>query len=518
MSILAGPKTSAWVVAGFVIGALAACENTSSIYRTVSLDQGTSVVTDAKQRVVTNTKAGENEIFYGRNKPDRIVCAEPSPDVTQALSTALSIAVETAKAGSGSLGVSTSASVAQLGERLATIQLLRDELADLCRSYANGAVSTTTYTLRLSRLDQKMVTLLMGEMAAGAFGRELAGLGGTSQAATDRVGSPAEIEKARLDVEEQIQKIATLKDEIAAAKAAEEDVGAKETQLVTEEKELERRNRLLLALLRQSASAFAQSTAAGGIGVVAAHGQAANSATLISLQQNFLDQDDLGTLLAACISSLDARVNLNQEENARLASISAELESLTRARTDALRKYTQTQALIPAREASLGDAKDGLARLSPDARAEDRKAASDEIRKLENELAALRAAAQQAQVEMSEGDTRIAQALEQRAGIIGGEGLSKLGVWCSGAMPALRQAIDHRFDAVAALREKQALQHAETLRARLQVCGQLLIGQDPAKLPEEVKTACTRLLADAPATTPPSAPVTPVTVTPAPGT
>ncbi len=272
MSILAGPKTSAWVVAGFVIGALAACENTSSIYRTVSLDQGTSVVTDAKQRVVTNTKAGQNEIFYGRNKPDRIVCAEPSPDVTQALSTALSIAVETAKAGSGSLGVSTSASVAQLGERLATIQLLRDELADLCRSYANGAVSTTTYTLRLSRLDQKMVTLLMGEMAAGAFGRELAGLGGTSQAATDRVGSPAEIEKARLDVEEQIQKIATLKDEIAAAKAAEEDVGAKETQLVTEEKELERRNRLLLALLRQSASAFAQSTAAGGIGVVAAHG------------------------------------------------------------------------------------------------------------------------------------------------------------------------------------------------------------------------------------------------------
>ena len=141
------------------------CANLNSIYRTTDFDRGTSVVTDAKQRLIINRESKPDEYFVGRRNPDRIVCAEPSPDVANSVSTALSLAIQSAgQTGNigGSLGLSSTTAIAQLGERIATIQLLRDELADLCRSYANGAVSATSYTLRLSRLDDKMVTLLMG--------------------------------------------------------------------------------------------------------------------------------------------------------------------------------------------------------------------------------------------------------------------------------------------------------------------------------------------------------------------
>ena len=172
---------------GIIAGLVSACgANHWAVYRTVNLDDNESLVTDASQRVITNTKVEEDDIFYGRIRPNRIVCAEPSPDVAQAISQALSASVEAAltrgditASGSAALGMSTANSIVQLGERLATIQLLRDELSNLCRSYANGAVSQTSYTLRLSKLDKKMVTLLLAEFSAGAFGRTLAAIGGS---------------------------------------------------------------------------------------------------------------------------------------------------------------------------------------------------------------------------------------------------------------------------------------------------------------------------------------------------
>ena len=152
------------------------CSSGSAIFRQTEIDAGgKSVVLDAEQRLVFNMAARKDENFSGRNDPVRIVCPEPSPDVAKAISSALSGTLKATVAsyggGEGQFASSAAETIVQLGERLATIQLLRDELADLCRSYANGAVSVTTYTIRLSKLDKKMVTLLVAASAASAATR-----------------------------------------------------------------------------------------------------------------------------------------------------------------------------------------------------------------------------------------------------------------------------------------------------------------------------------------------------------
>src|SRR5204862_6868923 len=84
-------------------------------------------------------------------------------------------------------------SLAQLTNRLATIQLLRDGLYRACEAYANGAVSEITYAIMLSRFDKLMVTLLTGELVAGNFGQSLAVLGtGSSGGAGAGAGKVAE--------------------------------------------------------------------------------------------------------------------------------------------------------------------------------------------------------------------------------------------------------------------------------------------------------------------------------------
>jgi hypothetical protein len=75
---------------------------------------------------------------------------------------------------------SLTASVAQLGERLASIQLMRDKMYRACEAYGNGAINSTTYTAVMARFDKTMTSLLSSELAAGAFGRELASLGGSA--------------------------------------------------------------------------------------------------------------------------------------------------------------------------------------------------------------------------------------------------------------------------------------------------------------------------------------------------
>ena len=74
----------------------------------------------------------------------KIVCTEPSPDVATAVSRAIA---ENAAVTAHGQGVSeafhyqTAQTIAQLGKRFATIQLLRDELYNLCLAYANGQLS-----------------------------------------------------------------------------------------------------------------------------------------------------------------------------------------------------------------------------------------------------------------------------------------------------------------------------------------------------------------------------------------
>tara|TARA_R110000772_G_scaffold267933_2_gene393299 strand:+ start:69819 stop:71780 length:1962 start_codon:yes stop_codon:yes gene_type:complete len=327
-----------WLVIAAALTA-SACENANSIFRTINFNDGQSYVTDAKQRVIINTAIYDEDEFYGRVKPKRIVCAEPSPDVAQAFSAALSLAVSVASKGDGSLGYSSASAVGQLVERIATIQLLRDELADLCRSYANGAVTNTTYTLRLSRLDKKMVTLLMGEMSAGAFGRNLAVIQASGASTTATKGSPEDIKNARDSLDAAVaakkaedEKLNNVPDgDEAALKQHRESVDAAALVVAARSEDLR-------TLLAKSASTF---TSAGGDGQPGTISGRINdtlalaSGNIVRLQSNYLAEDDLGTLLAACIGATDLKEKGGRkgspiqnviDENKSLATHREELE------------------------------------------------------------------------------------------------------------------------------------------------------------------------------------------------
>jgi hypothetical protein len=306
-----------WLLAAIVAAFLAtACDKTNreaSIFRDqdfTNAGRAGYLVTDAKQRVVFNVPNNRAPAPADKTAQDRIVCAEPSPDVSQALSEALklALAVKVETQGEGSLGVdrSFSHSIAQLGERLAVIQLLRDKMFRACEAYANGAVQASGYTLMLARLDKTMTTLLSAEMVAGAFGRSLAQLGG--EAGTGGV-DPDELEKAKTGVTEAAKEL-----QEAGSKTYEDDAdNKKRTAAVSAAaKNLQDANLKLFALelgsARTSAAGTALLTSVGkieeGTGSKDASGTIPGS--IVNLHRNYLDDHGLEPLIDACVVAMDA--------------------------------------------------------------------------------------------------------------------------------------------------------------------------------------------------------------------
>ena len=166
------------------ISLLAAACSGSTIHEIENLGRDKTLVTSTDVRVINRIPV--RAFGNGRVIPESISCAEPSPDVAKAVSESfnLSGSFETGFAGPGvspnvaaAMVNARSEAIAQLTQRLATIQLLRDGLYRACEAYANGAINSTTYAVILSRFDDTMVTMLMGELAAGNFGGRMAGLG-----------------------------------------------------------------------------------------------------------------------------------------------------------------------------------------------------------------------------------------------------------------------------------------------------------------------------------------------------
>lgn len=121
-----------------------------------SFDKVKGITTTAEYRLVREQE-GPNG--------NRIVCTEPSPDIAKAISEAL-------KASGSSNGVSAALefqrneSIAQLGKRYATVQLLREMMYRDCELYGNGIINQVEYAMKLSRFDAMVVTLLGIEMAS----------------------------------------------------------------------------------------------------------------------------------------------------------------------------------------------------------------------------------------------------------------------------------------------------------------------------------------------------------------
>jgi hypothetical protein len=179
------------VLACACLALLAGCTNKGDIFRTTSLDAGHSLVTDARQRVVTNVAVTHDQDWRGHVTSNRVVCAEPSPDVAVALASSTQLGASfgyQAATGSGAFSKNQAEGLAQIAERTATIQLLRDGLYRACEAYANGALSSTEYAMVLSRLDEAVISLRSIEVAGGAFGAAGAAIAasteGTAEAAS----------------------------------------------------------------------------------------------------------------------------------------------------------------------------------------------------------------------------------------------------------------------------------------------------------------------------------------------
>lgn len=305
-----------------------------------------TTTTEADDRVVMASTPQRPPVNGAPVIPNQIFCAEPSPDVAKAVSSASQAAVSAQvnatqpqsgtaieAAGTVAAGRSRAEALAQLAERLATIQLLRDGLYRACEAFANGAVGPISYALMLSRYGDTMVTLLGSEMAAGAFGRQLSALGtgadGSAQAslaqarqAADQVTATQtrirELEQQRTQVVEDIAAQTGVAGVAAAAalnQATPEAAGQRAEALEKVRQQEQRKQQIdaELAGLRvrlqsdQAAQAMtaarAQTLVQGG--AITGTQRSTNAGdVLLAMQRNYLRDGDLSAMTLACITAL----------------------------------------------------------------------------------------------------------------------------------------------------------------------------------------------------------------------
>jgi hypothetical protein len=284
------------------------------------------ITTDAQMRVVTNSEIGPDS-RPGIVDPIRLVCSEPSPDVAAVFANSLSASLSVFAKGSGSLSNNSIGALAQLVERTATIQLLRDKMYQTCLTYANGGMTRTTYSLVMAELDETIVTMLMSENAAGAFGRSLAVLGVEASGETNAeiVGLPdaaadvADLADALRDSQSKVvQAEATLAEKKAAvvndeAPTEDESKAIKEADAAVASARKERDE--LLKKLQSRAATMAKTS--GKVSSAAAGGGITNTPdpliaqTLAEMHDQYLTNDFSDSLVSACLIEMAVAPSAN---------------------------------------------------------------------------------------------------------------------------------------------------------------------------------------------------------------
>lgn len=313
--------------------ALAACsERPMDIDRTFAMTPPVAHGTGAKTRLITTTEPGAGS-EHGRVVPRQIVCAEASPDTASSISSAMTAAFSgsgssqgqgiSAQA-AGEFGKAVAESLVQLGERTATIQLLRDGYHRACEAYANGAITDITYALIISRLDEVMVTMMTGELAAGAFGRKLAATSGN--AGTSRGDGAASVAAATEAVNSAVADLNTATAQSAKADKDLTDFDAanrppdpnKQPERARLNQEAQTKKTALAARQQQLAAAEAQLQRAqlGSSGTLASQrGEAAGGINaspdpqiaekLVEMYDRFMEGNPLKKMVVACVTALD---------------------------------------------------------------------------------------------------------------------------------------------------------------------------------------------------------------------
>lgn len=182
---------------GLITGlALAVGACTEAEWRSINRDfnptHGNSKLIDAKQRALISVKRPliGADGKYVRDGKDGIVtsvtfCAEPSPDALQATASALAGAGSASKEAveaAFNLSISGSESVASIGLRTQTIQLLRDSYYRLCEAYLNDGLDSIGYDVLQRRVQNQIIALLAVEQLTGAVVASQAALSTSSSA------------------------------------------------------------------------------------------------------------------------------------------------------------------------------------------------------------------------------------------------------------------------------------------------------------------------------------------------
>ncbi|MEM7425251.1 MAG: hypothetical protein AAF441_04105 [Pseudomonadota bacterium] len=162
---------------------VAGCDQSGTIFKQLDINDGVGVSLDARQRTVLVKEKG------GPNKSRRdIVCSEPSPDaiVAAASAVAANVAVrgggQNPGAGGGGFSRSFAETMASIGLRTQTIQLLRDQLFRACEAYMNGAIGRFQYNAIVNNMDRVIVSTLAVDGLAASPVAPAAGIGANANA------------------------------------------------------------------------------------------------------------------------------------------------------------------------------------------------------------------------------------------------------------------------------------------------------------------------------------------------
>jgi len=354
----------AWLVVGFMLLLQGCAIAPTATLRKESLPNHDFIATDSRLRVIATS---EQSIFSttGLVDPKNIMCTEPSPDVATTIANSFGVGASIMGQGAASLSAQQVEGLVQLGERTAAIQLLRDKMYQTCVAYANGAISGTTYSLLMSRLDDSIVTLSLADGAAGAFGRKLAGIGGEASAKAD--ASLTGLPNALSTIDDQAKKLAAANMKVDdAAKAlqshtASQPVAGKEDDYKAETARLQaalttaKAERDALVQIMQS-TARSASEASGKISQLQAGGglsPAPNAEILRDMQADFLLTDIGRDVTHTCMVELGLRGDT--QTGAELKELTHHLEQLFLEEPSGLSGSNYAGAILRSRNTLLTD-------------------------------------------------------------------------------------------------------------------------------------------------------------------
>lgn len=213
------------------------------------IDANLRAIISARRDVIGNDgfpKIGRD----GKPVTDLAICAEPSPDALKATASAFGVDLSD---GEG-LSASAAQSVASIGLRTQTIQLLRDAYYRLCEAYLNDGIDTIAYDVLQRRFQSQIIAFLAVEQLTGAVKADQVAL---TTAAAAQAGAQAELIAEALKGAE--KELSQLQEEQAKNETKLAELKEKGEQLKTAKEAAEKKakkNEKLQPIADQAKTAF----------------------------------------------------------------------------------------------------------------------------------------------------------------------------------------------------------------------------------------------------------------------